>query len=328
MRVSTVAAWLLGLALLALLLAMNDGLAVLEAVASLRLWLVLVVAYHLVPLWVDGVAWQRLFADPPPLIDLLRIRFIAEGVNGLFPVPHLGELLRADLARRLARGAEAAAAVVVDVTLGVATEVLFAALGLALLGSLLSDGLLLRAVLMAMALLLGGAGAFYFLQRAGLFALAVALAHRWAPRSQSRLALEEAQALDGQVAALYARRRVLLISALWRLAGWIVGAGEIWLILRGLGQPIDFAGAFVLESLSQVARTGAFVIPGGLGVQDGALLLLCAQFGLGAETGLALALAKRCRELVLGLPALLAAYVILARRWTATGESRGAQPPA
>ena len=83
----------------------------------------------------------------------------------------------------------------------------------------------------------------------------------------------------------------------------------------------------MLESLSQAARTAAFAIPGGLGVQDGALLLLCAQIGLGAETGLALSLAKRCRELVLGLPGLLAGYVIGTRRVAAAGSSPGGRPP-
>ncbi|HUC69490.1 MAG TPA: hypothetical protein VMA53_28990 [Stellaceae bacterium] len=83
----------------------------------------------------------------------------------------------------------------------------------------------------------------------------------------------------------------------------------------------------MLESLSQAARTAAFAISGGLGVQDGALLLAM-QLGLGAEAGLALSLAKRCRELALGAPLLLTGYITAARRLAATGEWQRAPPPA
>ena len=328
MRLSAIIAWLLGVGLLGTLVALNHPARVLGAVGALGFWLALVILFHAVPLLVDAVAWQRLFLAPPPLAALCRIRWIAEGVNGLFPVPHLGELLRANLARRIARPGEAGASVVVDMTLGVATQVLFAALGLVLLGLLAGGDGLLQGLLIAVAVLTAAAAAFYFLQRAGLFALAAALARRWSAPARRRLAMEDARALDDRVRALYGRRAALLASALWRFAGWLAGAGETWLILYGLGHSIGFGAAVMLESLSQAARTAAFAIPGGLGVQDGALLLLSTQLGLGAETGLALSLAKRCRELALGAPALFAGYVIEARRLAAAEPWPGAPPPA
>jgi putative membrane protein len=328
MRLSAIIARLLGAGLLGALVALNHPARVLDAVAALGFWLALVILFHAVPLLVDAVAWQRLFLAPPPLAALFRIRWIAEGVNGLFPVPHLGELLRANLARRIARPGEAGASVVVDVTLGVATQVLFAALGLVLFSLLAGGDALLRGLLIAIAVLTVVACAFYFLQRAGLFALAAALARRWSAPARRRVDMEDARALDGRVRALYGRRAALLASALWRFAGWLAGAGEIWLILHGLGHAIGVGEAVMLESLSQAARSAAFAIPGGLGVQDGALLLLCAQLGLGAETGLALSLAKRCRELALGAPALFAGYVIEARRLAAAEPWPGAPPPA
>ncbi len=53
----------------------------------------------------------------------------------------------------------------------------------------------------------------------------------------------------------------------------------------------------------------------GLGMQDGALVLLCSQLGIGAEGALALALVKRFREVAIGLPGLIAGSVIQTRRW-------------
>lgn len=328
MRVSTVIAWLLGAGLLAALVALNHPGQVLDAVAALRFWLPVVLAYHAVPLLFDVYAWQRLFVAPPRFFSLYAIRWISESVNGLFPVPHLGELLRARQTARIARPGEAGATIVVDLTLGVATQGLFAALGLALFGVELHSTALLEGLVLAVAVLSLIGGAFFLLQRAGLFALAVSLARRFSSEARRRFPLEDARALDGSVRALYAQRARLLASAVPRFAGWVAGAGETWLILYALGRPASFLEAIMLESLSQAARTAAFAIPGGLGFQDGALLLLAAQLGLGAETGLALALTKRVRELVVGAPGLVVAYVGEARRFSARDEWRDAPPPA
>jgi hypothetical protein len=47
------------------------------------------------------------------------------------------------------------------------------------------------------------------------------------------------------------------------------------------------------------------VVPGALGVQEGAYMLLGGMLGLAPEMGLALSLVKRVRDLLLGIPALL-----------------------
>jgi putative membrane protein len=314
MRASTVVAWLLGVGLLAALVAFNDPAGVLAALTALGVWLPVAIAFHGVPLLLDVVGWQQLFAVPPRLGALFRIRWIAEGMNGLLPVPHLGELLRAHLARRITETGEAGASVVVDLTLGVATQVLFASFGLALFGVAYGGSPLLRGLILAMSILIVAATTFYFLQRAGMFALAAAVVRRLAAPARRWVDMDDAMALDGRVRTLYLRRGKVALAAMWRLAGWVAGAGETFIILYGFGHPVSLTDAIILESLSHTARTAAFFIPGGLGVQDGALMLLAAQLGLGGEVGLALSLAKRCRELVLGAPALAAGYIIEWRR--------------
>jgi putative membrane protein len=315
MRYPTVIAWLLGLALLGALLAFNDGGRVLSAVAAVGWWMAPIVAFHLVPLYADVVAWRYLLARRPPVARLLLIRWIGESVNGLFPVPHLGEFVRAGLARRAGVAGEAGASVVVDVTLGLVTEIPFAALGLALLAVASAGSGLVRALLLVLGVLVFAGASLYLVQRAGLFSLAALLARRWPGPLRRLFDIAAARALDARVAIVYRRRADLALSAAWRFAGWVVGAGEIWLALAALGRPVGLAAAVVLESLSQAARTAAFAIPGGLGVQDGALLLLCGQLGIAPETALALSLVKRCREVALGAPGLVVGYLMEARRW-------------
>jgi len=79
----------------------------------------------------------------------------------------------------------------------------------------------------------------------------------------------------------------------------------------------------VLESLGQAIRGAGFAIPGALGVQEGGYLLLAPLAGLAPGAALALSLAKRVRELLLGLPGLL--YLRFAGREDAAAA--GAAPP-
>jgi hypothetical protein len=51
-------------------------------------------------------------------------------------------------------------------------------------------------------------------------------------------------------------------------------------------------------------RNAGFVIPAGIGVQEGGYVLGGSLAGIGAEAALAVALVKRARDLVLGLPIL------------------------
>jgi hypothetical protein len=75
----------------------------------------------------------------------------------------------------------------------------------------------------------------------------------------------------------------------------------------------------MLESVGQAIRGAAFAIPGALGVQEGGYLLLASLIGLPPNAGLALSLAKRTREILLGLPGLIYLHV---------SERAGANAPA
>jgi len=114
-----------------------------------------------------------------------------------------------------------------------------------------------------------------------------------------------AEAIDVAVQGIYRRNAPVTASFLLSLAGWLVGTGEVYLIARFLETPVSWHVAFVLESLGQAIRGAGFAIPGALGVQEGGYLLLAPLAGLTPDAAVALSLAKRIRELLLGLPGLL-----------------------
>jgi hypothetical protein len=70
-----------------------------------------------------------------------------------------------------------------------------------------------------------------------------------------------------------------------------------------------------VEALTQAVRHASFLIPAGLGVQEAAVLLFGYLAGINGDLALSLALVKRMREILFGVPALLSWQWLVARRW-------------
>jgi len=58
--------------------------------------------------------------------------------------------------------------------------------------------------------------------------------------------------------------------------------------------------------LIQAISSAAFAVPGALGVQEAGFLAIGAAFGIDAPTALALAAARRVRDVIVFFPGLLA----------------------
>jgi len=298
-----------GLALFTALLAWHGAGEVAAALRVAGFGLLLVSAFHVFPMLGDAIGWRRLLPGElrPPVRTVLWARWIGESVNGLMPVLQVGgNIVKASLlARTGVGGAVAGATVVVDVTLVMLTQVVFTIVGLGLL--LLDIGGHPLALPVAVGVVIMGSilAAFYAAQRQGVFgALGQILVRlgkgRWASL------VTGGDAIDASVAVLYRQRRTIAAASAWHLVSWLLGTGEVWLVLWFMGHPVGLAEAIMLESLGQAVRAGAFAVPGALGVQEGGYVMLGGVVGLGPETALALSLAKRVRELVLGIPGLIA----------------------
>jgi len=85
-------------------------------------------------------------------------------------------------------------------------------------------------------------------------------------------------------------------------------------VTQFLGQPLSLLDAFILESLCAGVRGAAFMVPGQLGILEGSYVVFGALFGLPAEAALTISLARRVRELALGVPGLLVWHWIETRR--------------
>jgi putative membrane protein len=197
---------------------------------------------------------------------------------------------------------------VVDTTVGVATQLIFviSGVGLLLMRSTERSALLVAwTVSIGIGLFVVAIAAFVLFQHRGLFVRFAKLARRLLPEKWLSAFAGSASAIDEAVVAAYRSGWVMLRANLLRLVGWAAGAGEIWLVMQSLGQPVGMVDSYILESLGSGVRAVAFMVPGALGALEGSFVLFGALFGLPAETALAISLSKRVRELALGVPGLL-----------------------
>jgi hypothetical protein len=125
---------------------------------------------------------------------------------------------------------------------------------------------------------------------------------------------DQAAALDRELRAMLHRSGTLLTAGGLQFAAMLSGSFEVWFALRLFGHPVDAGVAVVLESLTQAVRHVAFVIPAGVGVQEAGLVLFGQAFGIGSEMALAVSMAKRMREILCGLPALISWQLSEGRR--------------
>jgi putative membrane protein len=264
-----------------------------------------------------GLAWWRILQSVSvvPARVTIWLRTVGEAFNVLLPVAAVG----GDIARGVlltshgVDGGAAAASTLVDVLLQAAEQALFALIGAALLLLFAGKAGLAWWAAGGVGLAALALGGFYAVQRFGgarLLERGLAwLASRW-PTAGAGAAIR----LDAPLQAIYADRRGVAAALSLHELAWLIGALETWIALRLMGMPVSASTALILESLNQGLRSAAFPVPSGLGVQEGGYLALGAVFGIPPQTALALSLVKRVPDLAIGLPTLLAFYLVRIQR--------------
>ncbi len=305
-------AWLvslIGLLLFVVVISYQGIGSVSAAVAAVGWGLVWISLFHLVPLLVDTYAWQILL-DRRHRIGFVRltgIAWVGEAANSLLPVALIGGgLVRARLLS-VARvpAAIGGASVVVDLTVAVISLILFSFAGVAVLVANALPSYLSMHLLLGLSIFSLVIYGFYVAQRRGMFLALARRSERLNGSDATGALSSDAATLDRRVAEIYQRRGDFWFACLVRLIGWIIGVGEVWLALHFLNQPVTVVEALMLESLGQAIRSAAFIVPGALGIQEGAYLVLGASIGIPPQIGIALSLVKRVRELSFAVPALL-----------------------
>ncbi|MBX3166896.1 MAG: flippase-like domain-containing protein [Candidatus Eremiobacteraeota bacterium] len=96
---------------------------------------------------------------------------------------------------------------------------------------------------------------------------------------------------------------------------------EVAFILFLLGLAVTPQRVLLMQACLAASTFLFAFVPGGLGVQEKALMLACTELGLGAEVGFQVGLLRRCRQL------LWAGYGMLAAIWLEAALGRDSESP-
>ncbi len=269
-----------------------------------------VIGFHFVQILFSAAAW-RTIAGPMPRRPSLRtyivLRWIREGVNNLLPSAQIGgEFVVVRLLQcRFVPLAAAIAGTTADLTMEMVTQIGFTLMGLGLMLHSIGDGGIAGYIASGLVIAMMVAGAFLGAQWLGL-ATAIENGMLRLGRSLGWTGMTEVAGLHDALVACYRVPGRVMFAGLWHTISWLLGGIEVCLALYFLGHNVDISTGLIIESLGQALKAVGFAVPGALGVQEGGLIIVCQLFGLSPEVAIALSLMKRLREVVLGVPGLVA----------------------
>jgi len=266
-----------------------------------------------------AIGWRELLRpyDPKPrarFVYVFWVTTVRDAIDRLLPVASIGGGVAAVRLMRW-RGLETTpvvASVIVEILLTMLVVYVFTAVGLLLLILISGPSQVFHRLLLAFLVTVPVPAAIVLLARYG--SVFRRLQRLLRPLVGARLWAEGAASLDHELSASLRRAWPVFVAGTLQLVAFFSAAFEVWFALRLFGHPVTVSTALALESLTQAARYLAFVVPAGLGVQEGAFVLFGHLLGMTGAITLAVSMAKRLREVVCGLPSLISWQWVEARR--------------
>ena len=322
MKLSLYFGGVLGLAVTAALIGFYGFAEIGAALRGVGWGVLAVIAFHFTQLLFSSLAWRSLMpsSTAPALLSFIGLRWIREAVNNLLPVAQIGGEFVAVRLLRLASVplSIGGASVAVDLTMEMASQIIFTLFGLALLLPVLHNAGITQWAIAGVGVAVVIVVGFVSVQRFGLSPL-ISLAAKTGWSS-----LRDVAGLHQAIEALYKNPARIGLACGYHLISWFLGGFEVMLALRLVGVSVDLHDGLIIESLGQALRAVGFAIPASLGVQEGGYVLICGVLGISPEAAIELSLLKRIREVALGVPALMVWQGIEGRRLVVRVRSRQA----
>lgn len=288
------------------------------AIARAGWGLLALALFHLLQILSDATGWSVLFPRESriSLAKSLLLHWIGQSINNLLPMGRVGgDIIVTRMAAMWGAPLKVGvAAMIVDVTIGVATKVILILAACVLLIATTGRHDLVQPALVTVITGILAALGFYAVQRLGMFRWSALLASRISKSPDWSALIESGESFDQTIALIYTRLTGIAGCSFFWFLSWLLASGEIWLALLALGIHSSFTTAVILESAVQAIRAAAFLVPGAFGVQEGGYILLGSLLGIPGEIALALSLIRRVRELALGIPGLISWQIFEAVR--------------
>ncbi|MEE2694918.1 MAG: lysylphosphatidylglycerol synthase domain-containing protein [Pseudomonadota bacterium] len=271
-----------------------------------------IILAHLPTLYFDSIAWYVLMTrNKIPMVWTFIITWISQASGKFFPTGNItGEFVRIFLATKRGQAtSEASSTVLADLI--VATFSLFL---MAIFSFLYILSLDLKFIfekdsfyLFSSLLLIMSACFFFFwcVRRRVLRSLFRNILKKFKVSLKRETTLSLVR-LDYLLYRLSFKKKKLVLAIFYRLLGWIAGALEIFIFLWIIGIEASILDVILIESFTGIIRSIAFFIPAGLGVQELAFVMIGEFVGLSGTVSFSVAVGRRFRELIVGIPAIIA----------------------
>lgn len=298
---------LLGLGLLLWVFSHADLDAVLKTVVGVGWGILALVLLHFISFVLDSLSWQLTLPsfplDAKHLYRAWKVRMVGEFVNVVTPFGGMGgEPLKVVFLKRYygISGREGTASVILAKTINTVALVIFLIAGFALMLATPNLSAAFKTTAgVGLAALSLGVLLFFLVQRYKV----TSVAGSWLSNKKIGKALNNVLHLitdvDDRLVTFYTRHpKRFAFAMVLAVLNWLMGIIEVYLALWLLGHSITLWDAWVIEAAAQLVRAGAFLIPAALGAQEGAFMVATTAITGVANLGLAVALLRRCRELI------------------------------
>jgi glycosyltransferase 2 family protein len=298
---------LLGIGLLALVIAEIDVAEVAAQVARIGFGFLVILAIYLVAFAIDSVTWQMAIPSVPLnglwAYRVWKLRMVGEAFNTVMPGGGMGgEPVKAVLLKKhYGIGfREGTASLILAKTINMLALVAFLVVGFALMIGGTSLPASYETVAAAGLVGLGIAVTLFFvIQRFGVTSLTGKWLSRWRFTRRIEHVLHHIHDMDQRLIEFYTKARGRFAAALaLAFVNWLLGVVEVYYALLLLGHPVSWADAWIVEAAAQLVRTGAFFIPAAIGAQEGTFLLVCGAITGSPTLGVSVAIIRRLREII------------------------------
>ena len=278
--------------------------------------LYLLIIAHIPTLYFDAMTWVILSKNPKlSLLWSFIIVWISQATGKFFPTGNItGEFVRIYLAvKKGLSTAEATSTVFIDLVIATFSLFLIAIMSFIyfLLGS--SDDLLIKHVIylsLSLLLIFISCLIFYFFISKRILKILIKKIPSFFGYKISYQKIFAIIRVDRALNKAIKNKIILIKALICRILGWLGGAFEIYIFLWIIGYDPNIIDVIVIESFSGIIRAVAFFIPAGIGVQELAFVIVGDFVGLNSETAFSIALGRRVREILVGLPAISSWFFI------------------
>ena len=279
---------------------------ILDNITRFGAWFIAILLVQMVWVVLQAVSWyviQNSLFQRAELLFFIRIKIISDTMNTVLPTANLGgDAMRAYLVKPRIPLKEGVAGIMVDKTVESIAGTLYMACGIliTILFFPIPRALVMPAIICLLVLVVVIALLIFF-QFRGFYRSTMNL-FGWIPAVRRFLRKKEEllHTLDENMRRLYLRGGINIPLAIGlHFIARIVGVLEVVIVLRVLGQPVGFLGAWFISAAVTFANTILFIVPGHWGVQEGMYVLVLKSMYFSGPVGLSLAVIRRIRRIFL-----------------------------